>query len=95
MAGVVANSGQFLNQRGDAWQRPELRLVALRGGSGHEGFNHGLSLSRGQLWLATGRTLARQGRRSTSLPSLLPAINHLPGYTQAPRHLRGGQPLVE
>lgn len=88
MSRVVTNSGPLLDQRGDTGQGPELRLVALSGGSFQERFNDGLGLSWGQLWLATGGSLARQGCRATRLPSLLPAINHLSGYAQAPRYLR-------
>lgn len=87
MSGMVANLGQLFDERRDAWQRPQLRLVSRGGGPFQKRFDHSLGLDWGELGLATGWTLARQGRDASGLPSIVPTINDLSGYSQAPCNL--------
>jgi len=95
MSGMVTHTCQLLDQCGNAWQRPQLGLVAMSGGAFQEGFHHLLALNWGELGLATGRPLTRKRGNASGLPSLTPTIDDLSGYPQAPGHHRGRQFLAE
>lgn len=93
---MITNPGHFLDQSSHAGQRPQIGLVALGAGAGHEGVGHRFHLLRGQPGLGARWTFARQSQIPPLIPGLLPSVGNLPGNPKPTGHLRDGNiPFVE
>ena len=95
MAGVVTHARDLVDQGADSRQRPKFGFVTLGLWSAEQGFHHSLA-SRGiHPRLATGLAFTGKRRFASRLPRLFPAVTHLTGDAQPPRHLGAGIALFK
>ena len=95
MPGVIADAGQILDQRGHSRQCPQLSSVSLGERALDERMGDLLDLAGRKPGFWTCGSLAGQSSFATGLPSLMPALGHLPGYAQTSNHLRHGNILFK
>jgi hypothetical protein len=95
MTGMITNTRQLLNQRGDTRQRPQGGLVALSCGTSQQCLGDTLRLRSSEFGFAARRALAGQPRLAGLFPRILPAISHLPGDTKTARYFRCGVTAAE
>lgn len=95
MTGMVADTCQLLDQRGDSRQCPQVGFVAVSRRSGQKRLGDVLGLFGGEFGFAAGRSLAGQGGVAPALPGGLPAIGHLSRHLQTPRHFWRRRLLLE
>lgn len=89
MSGMVANTGQPLDDRGYSRQRPKIGVKPLRPSASAEGPVHLLQLFLIQLGLATRPACRLQGADTALAPLTVPATDTLAAHPQHVGH--GGQ----
>jgi hypothetical protein len=82
MTRVIAHSGQALDDRGDARQRPQVRAETVRPCAPAQRFVNLPQLRRSQLRFAASATRAAQCRSSTALPLPIPTRHTLTAHFQ-------------
>jgi len=89
MTRMITHPSQIFDERRNAWQSPEGRLVAMSSRASQQGFGDLLGLRQGQLGFGSGRPLACQRLSPALIPCAFPAVSHLARNAKTPGNIRG------